>query len=559
VLSLGILLPVLRPGYVLSYDMVFVPDLAFRTDFLGLGSGLPRAVPSDAVVSVLDELVPGQVLEKVLLLAALGLAGLGARRLVPSDDFVAQLATTSLYVWNPFVAERLGIGHWPLLLTYAALPWIYDAARRARAGDPALPALVLWLAVASLSPAGGVIATVFALTCVVGRGPIAVKRSLLVLCAALAVNAPWIVAGALHGNGALSDPRGFEAFAARSEGLLSLPLTVLGLGGIWNAEVVPPSRTGWAALVGVLAMLALGAAGSGRWRVLLPARDRWALLVAAGAGLVVTLAGSLVPQLLVWLGSHVPGAGLLRDGSRFLALLAPLAACLFGVGVSVVVERVRAHAVRLAVTTALVLLPITFLPDLGLALGGRLHAVQFPEEYADTRGAIQERLRERGGGDLLLLPFNSYRLPSWNEGRRSLDPLGRFMTPDYLSSDVLVVSGVAIAGEDERARRVAELLEEGGSREVLAQQLAQEGISWVLLDKEAEEMVGGSVPTARFDGFPVVHEGRRLVVWELPDGADTGATPAARVAVWSAWSVAGTAVLLCGGLVAMRVTRARRP
>src|ERR1700710_858587 len=105
--------PLLKPGFVLRYDMVFVPDLAFRSDFLGLGSGLPRAVPSDALVSLLDELVPGQVREKVLLLGALVLAGSGARRLVPSDNLTAQLAATSLYVWNPYVAERLGIGHWP--------------------------------------------------------------------------------------------------------------------------------------------------------------------------------------------------------------------------------------------------------------------------------------------------------------------------------------------------------------------------------------------------------------------------------------------------------------
>ena len=558
VLSLGILLPLLQSGYVLSYDMVFVPDLAFRSDFLGLGSGLPRAVPSDALVSLLDELVPGQVLEKVLLLTCLGVAGLGARRLVPQDSLTAQLASTSLYVWNPYVAERLGIGHWPLLLTYAALPWIYDAARRARAGEPTLSVLVLWLAVASLSPAGGVIATLFALACVVGSGLSAVKRSLLVLTGALAVNAPWIVGGALHGSGALSDPRGFEAFAARSEGLLSLPLTVLSLGGIWNAEVVPLSRGGWAALVAVLAVLALWAAGTRRWRALVPARDRWTLLVAAGAGLVVTLAASLVPQVLLWLGHHVPGAGLLRDGSRFLALVAPLAACLFGVGVSVVAGWVRNHAVRIASTTALVLLPIAFLPDLGFALGGRLHAVQFPEEYADARRAIDERLRERGGGDLLLLPFNSYRLPTWNEGRRSLDPLGRFMTPNYLASDTLVVSGVTVAGEDERARRVTTLLEQGASPEELARQLNQEGIAWVLLDKEAQEMVPASVPTAKFDGFPVVHEGSRLIAWELPGAEGTDARPGAQAVVWSAWLVAGAGVLTCGGLAVVRHARRRR-
>src|SRR5687767_12271875 len=79
----GLLLgPALAPGYVLSYDMVWVPDLALRNDLLGLGSALPRAVPSDAVVAVLDELVPGMLLQKLVLLGSLVAAGAGGAALV---------------------------------------------------------------------------------------------------------------------------------------------------------------------------------------------------------------------------------------------------------------------------------------------------------------------------------------------------------------------------------------------------------------------------------------------------------------------------------------------
>ncbi len=239
----------------------------------------------------------------------------------------------------------------------------------------------------------------------------------------------------------------------------------------------------------------------------MPRRDRHALLAAGALGLLVALIGSLLPEVIVWLGSNVPGTGLLRDGSRFLALLAPLAACLFGLGVSAVAELVRSHPARISVATSLVLLPIALLPDLGLGLAGQLRAVQFPAEYSNARQAIDDRLRQKGDGDLLLLPFNSYRVPSWNDGRRTLDPLGRFMTPNYLASDTLVVSDVTVAGEDERARRVADLLKDGGSTRNLARQLGREGIRWVLLDKEAQAMVPASVPTARFDGLPVIHRG----------------------------------------------------
>ncbi len=564
-LSLLILLPVLRPGFVLSYDMVFVPDLAFRSDFLGLGSSLPRAVPSDTVVALLDEVLRGDVLQKVVLFGALGLAGTGARRLVQADRMVAQLAATSLYLWSPVVAERLGIGHWPLLLTYATLPWIYDAARRSRAGESRTAAIVLWMGLASLSPVGGVIAALFGLCCVAGRDRVAVRRALIVAVAAAAVNAPWIVAGALHGSGALSDPRGVEAFAARGEGLLPLPLTLLGLGGIWNVEVVPPSRSGWAAVVWLVLALGVGALGVRRWRSsavgLLVSCDLLRLGVAALIGLSLALVASLFPGIMGELVSTVPGGGLLRDGARFVILLAPLAAGLFGTGTGALadlVEERAAGAARMAVASAVVLAPIALMPDLAWGLGGRLHAVDYPTEYSAARLAIEERQDTGVRGNVLLLPFSSYRLPRWNDGRRTLDPLGRFMTPNYLGSDVLYVSGAQIAGEDARAARVAELLEAKLATRELADDLGNEGIAWVLVDKEAAAMIGDAAPSADLDGQRVVHDGARLVVWEVPRTNSTAPSVATKVAVAVAWGAAGAAMLASAGLLGARLLMSRR-
>ncbi|WP_243060220.1 hypothetical protein [Nocardioides sp. SR21] len=557
-LAFLVLGPLLGRGYVLTYDMVFVPDLAMRSDFLGLGTGLPRAVPSDAVVAALDTVVPGDVLQKVLLLAALGLAGTGARRLVADDSVAAQLAATSLYLWSPFVAERLGIGHWPLLLTYAALPWIYDAARRGRAGERTLPQLVLWLGLASLSAAGGVIAAVFAIVCVAGRSRDAVRRSVLVAAAAVAVNAPWLVAGALHGSGALSDPRGVEAFAARAEGYLPLPLTLLGLGGIWNAEVVPPSREGWAAVVQLVVVVAVGLVGVSTWRSRVLLRDRLGLGLAAVIGLVVALVGSVAPDLLGWVVANIPGGGLFRDGSRFVALLAPLAASLFGTGAAVLVAKVAERASRILVATVLALVPLALMPDLGLALAGRLSAVDYPEEYAAARSAIQERQDAGVEGDVLLLPFSSYRLPSWNDDRPTLDPTGRYLTPNYLASDVLYVDGEAIAGEDQRAARVSDLLESDLEPEALAGALAAEGIAWVVLERDAQEMVGDAAPSADLAGLPVVHEGTDLVVWELPGADPARAGTAREVAMAVAWLAGlGTLAAAVAALLRRR-TRAHR-
>jgi hypothetical protein len=565
VLAVVVLAPVLAPGYVLSYDMVFVPDLALRSDFLGLGSSLPRAVPSDAVVAVVDEVVPGMVLQKLVLLAALVLAGVGARRLVPTESGVAQLAATSLYVWNPYVAERLGIGHWPLLLAYAALPWVFDAARRARAGERgALPALVLWLALAALSAAGGLMAAAVALVFVGGRGREALHRTVLVGGAALAVNAPWLVAGLLHGRGALTDPAAVEAFAARGEGLLPLPLTLLGLGGIWNAEVVPASRDGWVPVFALVATFAVCLVGVRAWLRWLPRRDSRALVGLALSGLVVASVGALTPGLMEWFVSSVPGGGLLRDGSRFLALVAPLQAGLFGVGAGVLASVMREQVGNVALAAGAVLLPLAAMPDLAWGLAGSLRPVQFPEEYAEARDALEQQTADRrDGGAVLVLPFTSYRVPPWNEGRRTLDPLGRYLTPDYVAADDLYVSGNRIQGEDSRARRVAEVLA-GGVPGDSESTLRAEGIAWVALDQQALEALqrpGQTPPDVRAADLTLpgrgssVYSGDHVEVWELPgEVAAPSGGRANVVLIASAWVGASGVVLIC----ALALARPRR-
>src|SRR3954447_5976928 len=114
-LALLVLGPALAPGYLLVRDMVWVPDLSLSADALGLGSGLPRAVPSDAVVAVLDEVVPGMLLQKLVLVAALAGGGVGVARLLDLRDgrisepaaLVVRLVAVSAYGWNAYVAERL--------------------------------------------------------------------------------------------------------------------------------------------------------------------------------------------------------------------------------------------------------------------------------------------------------------------------------------------------------------------------------------------------------------------------------------------------------------------
>jgi hypothetical protein len=112
--------------------MVFVPDPPLTRATFGLTGTLPRAVPSDAVVDVLSRAVPAEIVQKLILVAIFVLACSGAAAVLRDRPLLARCAAGVLLAWNPFVAERLLIGQWALLLGYSGLPWLVVAFREQR-------------------------------------------------------------------------------------------------------------------------------------------------------------------------------------------------------------------------------------------------------------------------------------------------------------------------------------------------------------------------------------------------------------------------------------------
>lgn len=334
VLTLLIMGPLLGPGYLLLRDAVSTPR-AYRTDAaLGLGDAAPRAVPQDAALAVLSSLVDGGLVVKAILLVALWAAGYGAAALVREllhAPLPAQLVACTVALWNPYLAERLLQGHWSLLTGYAALPWIILTTNRIRAHPHSAtnvrPPLRDWaglagaLAAAGLTPTGAVLGTVTALV-VVGW-----RRFAGVAVLAVIASAPWLSATAVSGAGSEpSDPAGIAAFAARAEPGLGTVGSLAGLGGIWNGEAVPDSRTTPLGFIGTLLLLAIVATGL---RALCAAQDNRyvhrALIALAAAAILLPALGatSAGMHLLEWLVAHIPGTGLLRDTQKYVALAMP--------------------------------------------------------------------------------------------------------------------------------------------------------------------------------------------------------------------------------------------
>ena len=474
-----VLAPLARPGFLLSYDMVTVPRQELVPDALGLGSALPRSVPLDAVVAVLTQVVPGELVYRAVLVGILAGGAIGAAMLLPRASGTVRAVAASAYVWNAYVAERLVIGHWGLLVGYAVLPWLLRAGLAVRHGDrAALPKALVLVALASVTPTGGVLATGLLVVVVALPGRRQRWPAALAAAGCVVLQLPWLVPGVLTPTPSTSDPRAVEAFAAHPDSPLGLVGSVLTLGGIWNSEAVPDSRSLWTAAIITIAWVGLALGGVTRLRATMGSTATLALAVLAVLGIVLSLSGAFGGPL-AWAVERFPGAGLLRDGTKFLAwyslALAP-AAALGAARLAASMSRWSGGLVSATVVASTAaLLPLAALPDLAWGVGGRLSPVQYPPSWNDVRDVLQ---REPAAGALVVLPYQPYRSFDWNDGRTVLDPLPRYVGVETVVPDTLTVGSRRLAGEDPRAAAVAEALDALEPVE----RLLRLGVGWVAVE-----------------------------------------------------------------------------
>lgn len=499
--------PALRPGYILTYDMVFVPRQPITAELFGLGTSTPRAVPSQLAAALGSHVIAADWLQKLVLVGCLALGGVGAARLAPVGR-IGRIAAGLAYLWSPYVGQRLILGQWPMLLVFASLPWMVRACAGVRAGTTgAWPRLLLWTALCCLAGASGWIVAVL----VVPFGVILrtwPDRRVLARDAGLTITGlvvfalPWAVPALLRPVGLTTDRAAAALFAARADAALGTVGSLLVGGGGWNAQANPAGRGGALYAVGAVIVLVVAALGVARLGFASMPGLWVSALLALGLGI-----GSAVPWIRDALAA-MPAGGLLRDAPRYLLPWILAVAVGFGAGV----DRMRTESRLRELAVLAALLPVALLPSLAWGVGARLHAVPYPAQMALVRGIVSTE-----PGAVLVAPLTAYRAFPWNGSRTSLDPYPRLFDQRVVyASDLSVGVGdriVVVRGDDPMATRIQRELRSGPTASVLA----REGIHTVV--------VTAAQPPFDATGLQVRYKAPGVAIYRVP--AASGRDPAA--------------------------------
>ena len=312
-----------------------------------------------------------------------------------------------------------------------------------------------------MTPTGLMLAATVALVCSrrpgrAGRDGCARRRALaLAVLAAL----PWLVAAIVAESLSSSQAEGVTAFAARAEPGLGTLGSLASLGGIWNSEAVPDSRTTLFAVVAAVVLLGIVAAGL---PVVMRRPIAVPLLILAAAAVVVPTLMATGPGL-AFVESMVralPGLGVVRDAQKWVALAVP-GYTLAAAAAVVTLRRWMPGASSTAAVCSLALMAT--LPDLAWGVGGKVVAVRYPPGWAAAAAAINADPRP-----VAVLPADGMRDFPWAGDAPVLDPLPRWVRADVLTTGDLTISGRLVPGEGGRAREVERLLAAGADPDALA-------------------------------------------------------------------------------------------
>ncbi len=542
-LALLVVAPLLAPGYFLLRDAVSTPRSQLSDTALGLSESAPRATPQDFAVALASHLVDGGFVVKVLLVLGLWLAGWGASRLVktvlPEAGVSGQMIAITLAIWNPYVAERLLQGHWSLLVGYGCLPWVATTMLALRSADGARWrlsfGLAFWIAVAGLTPTGLMLAATVGLVCVAAPGhgcPRWLCAAATLGCAAVAA-LPWLTAAVLGSSSpdhTWAAASGVVAFAARAEPGLGTLGSLASLGGIWNGEAVPASRTTpFAALAGavLLAVVVIGLLTVARRRAAVPLLALAAVAVLVPAALATGLGQAFLHDMI----DVVPGLAVVRDGQKWVALAVP-GYVLAGAGAVLTLRRWMRPAVTASMCCAALVLT---LPDLAWGVWGTVEPVRYPADWAAVASAI-----DHDPGPVAVLSSGTMRRFRWSGPAPVLDPLPRWLRADVLTTGDLTVSGVMVRGEGSRARNVQGLLMAGADRAALA----GDGVAWLVVEAGTPGDMGAAERTLQ--QLPLTYRGPDLVLYRV--GGSSPGMPAGRRLVAELAHLAWLVMLIGAGV-----------
>jgi len=454
-LALAVMLPLYAPGYLFLLDMVMAPqiDLAHWRE----GGALSPQLPLAALLKLMSFALPTDLIQKLLLTAALIIPGLAMERL--ARRYLSHpwtLVSGIFYMLNPWVYERFLAGHWLVLIGYGIFPLSLALLIRVLEA-PSWKHSLAFAALCALYPLLNIhwayIAYGFSALLAAAWyffhasfSSITIKKLFLGGIASFllifAVNAFWFKGFfAPHATFPAIASEDLAAFATRPDPVWGVWINALSLYGFWNDEYLLPKDTLALWPLITFAVLALSLLGGLR---LMRKKDPLGIalaitlipVIAFGVGYGDTLTRPFAEMLT----SLIPGLKGLRETAKALGVLAAFYALCAPVGlhylIKICVPRVGVHSRPLALGLPALLCAILLINVHSMFWGfsGQLTPSSYPASWERVNEML---IRSPDVRTALFLPWHGYLAFPFTRGHRISNPAIRFFATPTIAAETV--------------------------------------------------------------------------------------------------------------------------
>ena len=541
ILVLGLLIGALVCLTMLGENRVYLLDWAFgphvpviSPNVIGLNGGLVTGVVGYQAVAILNAVLGGAA-TWIPILAFFPIAMVGAARLAGRSQW-SRIAAGVIYAVNPFVYNRIYVGHLLLLLGYALLPYAVIAALRpvASAQFQWLVPTLWWAFLTSLSPHfawiyGVVLIGVAFANVVASRqslGRVALILTLQTGVFAL-LNAYLLLPRSSTTLPTQVGQASLSLYQTSSDPHFGLYENVAAMYGFWRIGPGPVLAkdviAGWPFLmIAILLVVGVGILSSFKKRHERNAspvigssdvnsraldveahghrrstalsfdtqeRNEWRLtimlLFVGVAGYFLAL-GNQGPTgwLFLWAYQHVPFFDVMREPQKFLMLLILAYAVFFGWGVDHLSKadlRLSARNTSIAAGVLAIALPLGYTGTIFNGLDGQISPSQLPRSYQTAN-----EIMGRGAGNILALPWHLYMSYPFTGNRVVGNLAPSVFDRGVISGDNVQSGGVQTQSTSPRSSYLQELLLRGEQVQSFGALVAPLGVKYVVLSKTVD-------------------------------------------------------------------------
>ncbi|MDD4606948.1 MAG: hypothetical protein PHS07_01220 [Patescibacteria group bacterium] len=474
VVALLILLPLLyTSGCIFALDMVSFSNFKMPNE---ISNGFPILT----FLHWLNLILPGELIQKIMLFLIILLAGVGVHKLVPVKNNWARYFAGLLYIFNPFFYERFLIGHVWVLVAYALIPFIFKRffifLNQINFKNTLI--LSLWLVgLGMVSPHFLII--MFMILPIFGAGYLLknknqfkqfLKYSLIGLIIFLVLSLYWLIP-TLTGQNQMGDlvrqkisQQDFEAFQTLGQGSQVL-LNVWSLHGFWAEAsqqfiVLKEVFKWWWIVFGIIFGLVVWGGITLKYRNRETEKQEkqkitewvaWSLIITGVVAFILAcgIAHSWTKPITEFLYKYVPFYRGMREPQKWVGVLVLVYVYLAGLGVDDIIQRFK--KIKLDYLAGLFLIiPLLFSPLSLWGFRGQLFTSDYPQSWYEVNQLLNQdspphQNIDSGGIDdfkVLFLPWHQYMSFNFVKNKVIANPATNFFDQEIISGDNMELGSI---------------------------------------------------------------------------------------------------------------------